>query len=86
MRRSQKTRDDRSALTTPHEALRELRTCAHKKLAAAGSKKIRGTGGDVTGHESQVTTHYSPITPFLIGSAAIKNRRNRMKTKGRLPF
>jgi hypothetical protein len=40
----------------------------------------------IANYESLLTNHHSLITHFLIGFAAIRNRCNQMKTKGRLPF
>jgi len=41
-----------------------------------------------TAHGSRFTNHQSLLTnhAFLIGCAAIGNRRNVMKTNGRVPF
>ena len=47
----------------------------------------------ITIHDSRITilpslltNHHSRITPFLIGSSAIRNRCNQMKTNGGIPF
>jgi hypothetical protein len=71
--------------------------CARRSFCLPGStnhkSQITNHKSQASSRESQITNHYSPITNhqslithFLIGFAAIRNRYNQMKTKGRLPF
>src|SRR5579863_6114835 len=69
------------------DAQRGLR-CANREIGVprARGPRVAAHESRFTNHSSRLTDRHSQITQFLIGSTAIRNRRNQMKTNGRLPF